>query len=355
MDEQQIKDCIVFECLAGSHAYGTNTPESDVDIRGVCIPKDPSYYVGMGLNRFEQKDGGWSGDDDKVIYDFRKALKLMSDGNPNMVDMLFTNEQHYLKCSPVWESVLEKRDLFLSKKMRYTYGGYAFAQLKRIKKHRNYLLNPPKEKPTRVAFGLPDRKLISSEQAGAYQWLVAKILHGSIEVMKISPEAREELYGINYIGAVQSGVPEETAQLLKDLTGATDEWVTSIMAEKRYENAVKDYNSYQSWKKNRNKKRQDIEQKYGYDTKHAMHLVRLMRMGLEVLERGEVNVFRPDREELLAIRNGAWEYEKVEAYAEECDKKMDELYKTSFLPKVPKQKQIDELCVDVIKGEVFYG
>ncbi len=353
MDEQQVKDCTVFECVAGSNAYGTNTPASDLDVRGVCIPKDPSYYVGTGLNKFEQKDAGWSNDDDKVIYDFRKILKLAAEGNPNCIDLFFTDPKHYIQCDPVWEYVLESRKNFLSKKMRFTYGGYAFAQLKRIKRHRSYLLNPPDHKPTREEFGLPERPLVSSDQAGAYQWLLAKIMQDSIEIMKISPEAREELYGINYIGAVQSGIPEETAQVIKDLTGATDEWVTAIMAEKRYENAKKGWHDYQNWKKNRNKKRQDIEGKYKYDTKHAMHLVRLMRMGMEILETGKVNVYRPDREELLAIRNGAWTYEQVEEYAESCDDRMDELYKLSELPRQPKRKEIDKLCQEVIGKWVF--
>mgnify|MGYP001607055563 CR=1 FL=1 len=45
--------------------------------------------------------------------------------------------------------------------------------------------------------------------------------------------------------------------------------------------------------------------------KHAMHLVRLMRMCKEILITCEVVVKRPDREELLAIRNGAWSYYKL--------------------------------------------
>lgn len=354
MKEKEVNDCTVFECLGGSHAYGTNIPESDIDIRGVAIIADPAYYIGMGVKEFNQKDK-WKDGSDKVIYDFRKAFKLMANCNPNVLDLLFCDQQHHIKCDPAWWAVIESRDLFISKKARYSFGGYSFAQLKRIKRHRSYLLNPPKEKPTRAMFGLPERKLVNSDQAGAYQWLLAKIMKGSVEVMKISPEARQELYGINYIGAIQSGIPEEAAQVVKEITGATDEWVTAVMAEKRYENAMKSFSAYDSWKKNRNKKRQVMEEKYKYDTKHAMHLVRLMRMGMEILETGRVNVFRPDREELVAIRNGAWSYEQVEEYAEDCDKKMDKLYKTSTLPKNPDYNQIDELCQKIISDRVFHG
>jgi uncharacterized protein len=354
MDEKQVKDSTIFECLAGSHAYGTNTPESDVDIRGVCVLRDPSYYIGMGINRFEQKDK-WEDCGDKVIYDLRKALSLMADCNPNMLDLAFCDERHHLFVADSWRKILEKRDCFLSKRVRYSYGGYAYSQIQRIRGHRSYLLKPLQNKPERVKFGLPERKLVSKEQAGAYQWLLAKIMKDSIEVMKISPEAREELMGINYIGAVQSGVPEDAMQTVKEVTGASDEWVEAIMREKRYENALKDYNSYQSWRENRNKKRQAMEDKAGYDTKHGMHLVRLFRMGIEILETGKVNVLRPDWEELLAIRNGEWPFEKIEEYAEACDEKLTVLYKTSTLPKESNRKAVDEVCVEVIKREVFNG
>lgn len=309
----------------------------------------------MGIKKFEQKDKGWPPDEDKVIYDFRKALKLMSDGNPNMIDLLYTDEKQWIQCDDAWHNVIDNAELFLSKKMRFTYGGYAYAQLKRIQRHRGYLMNPPSHKPTREEFNLPEKKLVNKEKMGAFQWLLAKVLQDGIELMKVSPETRKELYGINYIGAVQSKIPEECAQEVKDFTGVSDEMIEAIFKEKRYDNAMKGWNAYQGWKKERNPKRAAIERKYGYDTKHAMHLVRLMRMGLEILGEGKVRVFRPDREELLAIRNGAWEYEKVVEFADESDKKLDELYKTSKLPKEPKRVMIDELCISTIAETVFGG
>lgn len=57
-------------------------------------------------------------------------------------------------------------------------------------------------------------------------------------------------------------------------------------------------------------------------------------MGAEILETGKVNVFRPDAQELLDIRNGKLTYEELLEYAEFMDNKVSkELYKTSFLPR----------------------
>lgn len=69
------------------------------------------------------------------------------------------------------------------------------------------------------------------------------------------------------------------------------------------------------------------------NTKHAMHIVRLMRMGEEILSNGVVNVYRPDAQELLDIRNGKWTYEELLSWAEDMDNLVrNKLYKTSQLP-----------------------
>jgi hypothetical protein len=78
-------------------------------------------------------------------------------------------------------------------------------------------------------------------------------------------------------------------------------------------------------------------------------------MGREVLEKGEVIVKRPDADELLAIRNGAWTYEKLITWAEEQEHLMDDLYRTSTaVPKEPNRKALDALCVEVME-EAFQG
>jgi hypothetical protein len=83
------------------------------------------------------------------------------------------------------------------------------------------------------------------------------------------------------------------------------------------------------------------------NTKHAMHLVRLLRMGVEILRDGNVIVKRPDAEELLAIRNGAWTYDELVKYAESMDKEVREVwYKKTELPKKPNIKFAAELLME---------
>ena len=282
----------------------------------------------------------------------------MADGNPNMVDLLYADDRSILKMESSWEKIRDQRQKFLSKKMRYTYGGYAFAQLKRIQRHRGYLMHPPKNKPERSHFGLSTEKIIKAEDIGAFQWILASFLRNSVQLMNFSSQTQIELEErLNSIGLVQSAMAEEisseTWKKMQEVTGVSDAIMELMMKEKAYANAMNEWTAYQNWDKTRNDKRRVLEQKYGYDTKHAMHLVRLMRMGLEILETSTVNVWRADAEELKSIRFGGWSYEKVVEYANECEKKMDELMKTTNLPTNSDRTVIDVLCQQTIERYVF--
>lgn len=95
-------------------------------------------------------------------------------------------------------------------------------------------------------------------------------------------------------------------------------------------------------------KRVDLIKKFGYDTKHAMHLVRLLRMCEEILRYGDFDVHRKDKDELISIRNGSWTYEEVLKFAEEKDKELKSLMEISKLPKNCDIAYLDKLCVSIL-------
>src|SRR6185436_3832728 len=95
--------------------------------------------------------------------------------------------------------------------------------------------------------------------------------------------------------------------------------VAALNGEKKYRAAMKHWESYETWKSQRNPTRAELEREHGYDTKHAMHLVRLMRMGLEILERGELLVRRDDAAELVKIREGALPFDDLLATAAQLE------------------------------------
>jgi hypothetical protein len=103
---------------------------------------------------------------------------------------------------------------------------------------------------------------------------------------------------------------------------------------KEYETCNNNAKQFRTWKAHRNHVRAALEDLYHIDTKHALHLVRLLRMGAEALETGKILVKRPDAEELISIRNGSWSYAQLIEYAEHMDDLIrNKLYHTTSLPK----------------------
>ncbi len=110
-------------------------------------------------------------------------------------------------------------------------------------------------------------------------------------------------------------------------------FIVKYLAEE-HKLAKEKHRNYWTWKENRNEARHELEVQFGYDTKHAMHLVRLMRMAEEILTDGKVLVKRPDAQELLDIRGGKWTLEELLARADEKDRYIrEDLYKKTDLPK----------------------
>jgi len=101
-----------------------------------------------------------------------------------------------------------------------------------------------------------------------------------------------------------------------------------------YKQTKEEYNRFWEWRNNRNPIRMAMEEEFNFDGKHAMHLVRLLRMGEEVLTTGQIIVKRPDADELLGIRNGSMTYEEIVEYAEDMDNNIKKnLLKNTDLPK----------------------
>jgi predicted nucleotidyltransferase len=272
---------LIYQVVAGSQAYGLDTPESDLDLRGVCIP--PRRYL-LGLSSFEQ----WEGQDedgDVVIYALDKFVRLALACNPNIVELLYAEPRHVLFINDYGRRLVENREKFLSRRARHTFAGYAISQLRRIERHHRWLVNPPSHQPTPQEFG---------------GWPV---------------EGRYKF-------------PDHEAQ-------------------RAYQAALKHWNHYHEWRRNRNPRRAALESKYGYDCKHAMHLLRLLKEGIELLETGQLHVYRPDREWLRAVREGLLSYEELRELAATYEARLGKLYETSPLPEAPDAEAIEALVVEL--------
>lgn len=110
---------VVLDLIAGSHLYGTNTPESDVDLRGVVLPKPEEI---IGLARFEQQEK--HGGEDTLYYSLPRYIQLLLKGNPNVMEWMHADKNDYLVWGKIPAELWANRDRFLSKKLGLAALGY---------------------------------------------------------------------------------------------------------------------------------------------------------------------------------------------------------------------------------------
>lgn len=305
MNEDEVRSSTIFLVKHGSVAYGTNTPTSDVDEKGVAVPRGREYYYGP--KTFEQKDSGWEDGHDRCIYDLRKFISLAKDCNPNIVEVLYVDKADRIKVTNVGDALLGMRSMFLSQKAAKTFVGYAVAQLHRIHGHHKWLNSPPKE------------------------------------------PVESDFTKTHYLSRAETPWKRKFSGHEIHIDSETENYVTiKHIDHEAFDAAKKDWKNYQDWKAKRNPARATIEAKYGYDTKHAYHLVRLLRMGSEILRDGSVVVKRPDKDELLDIRHGKYTYQELLVMAEDLKADVDRTLISSPLPKEVDMEEINKKQMDII-------
>lgn len=337
--EQLMQDNLLVKHRAGSHSYGTNIETSDEDYRGIFIA-DP---INIRTPFFRINEVEDSSADDTKFYELAHYLKLCLDCNPNIVETLWVDTSDIVHSTPAYEMLREARYDLLSSKIAFTTVGYALSQLKRIKGHNKWINNPQPEQPP-----------LPYEYLSAVQWF------GPDKNLKVDiAQYRDEHRLIPYGGDLFAVVPETGRQLWDDrgdlndiFEGDRSQLPRPLMLVKwnrdEFKTLLEKHNQYWNWKNNRNEKRSVLEEQFGYDTKHAMHLVRLLRMGVEALRDGQLVVKRPDAKELLDIRNGAWKYEDLVTYAEHMNHEVTEVwYKKTHLPKKPNLHFAAQLLMDI--------
>jgi predicted nucleotidyltransferase len=372
----QVEQHTIFLTLAGSHAHGTARAGSDVDLRGVCVAPLPARL--SLFSTFEQYEGPLLGGladsvmprllahataargldikTECVIFDIAKFVRLCAEANPNALEILFADERDWVFETPAWRQLHRERRRFLTRKVQQTFLGYAMAQLKKIKTHRSWLLNPPARKPSREDFGLPASggTLSRDDQNRIEQSIADTIRSYGIDNIdmprftRIAVQERMDAFFRDVLSASDGDIDDGMRAVASRALSLPGDVIVALNAEKRYRAAMKHWDSYQIWKSQRNRARAELEREHGYDTKHAMHLIRLMRMGLEVFERGDVFVRRPDAAELNAIRDGAMSFDELLAAATRLKEAMEQAASTARLPDDVDREQVDRLALGLM-------
>jgi len=144
-DKVEENGWLLFKCISGSRAYGTNTELSDVDLRGVFVAPPEIFY---GLSPLSQVSDDTN---DTTYYELGRFIELLSKNNPNVMELLYMPEDCILLRDPLFERI--RPELFLSKLCRSTFAGYAMSQVRKARGLNKKIVNPiPRQRKGAIDF-----------------------------------------------------------------------------------------------------------------------------------------------------------------------------------------------------------
>jgi predicted nucleotidyltransferase len=304
---------IMLLTLGGSHSYGLNQENSDLDVRGITLERQNEL---LGLDIFDQFENK---ETDTTIYGFRKMIKLLSSCNPNCIEILATNPEHILIMTKEGKLLRDNIELFLSQKASRSFSGYARQQLRRLK---NAL--------ARDSYTQPEKE---------------EHIFNSINILHLQehyqPFTNEEVK--LYIDKTDREDFETEIFLDINLKHYPLREFKSIHSE--MSNVITEYGNLH----HRNRKKDDV-----HLNKHISHLFRLYIMGAEILEGKGVYTYRNnDRDFLLGLKTGKYvindRYDFIEELLDPYIKRFEYAKIHTELPKEPNYKNINNLMIDIYR------
>ena len=343
IEELKSRNLIVFECVSGSRAYGTDLPGSDTDIKGVFVLPEAEFY---GLDYVEQVSNA---SHDVVYYELKRFVELLYRNNPNLLEMLHAPADCVLHRHPVMELIAS--ETFLSKLCQGTFAGYAGAQIKKARGLNKKILNPV----DRQRKDILDFCFVTHAQGAVpvKDWLARQGWSpagcGLVNVPHI-----KNLYALFYdlsggelgfSGLLRQENSEDVA--LSSVPQGVQPVTHLSFNKEGYSSYCKDYREYWEWVGQRNEERYENTLQHGknYDAKNMMHTIRLLDMAEEIATGRRVIVRRPNRDFLLRVRRGEFSYEELVAMAEEKVRRTAVLFAQSDLPEQPDFAAVNELLV----------
>ncbi|MEO8112253.1 MAG: nucleotidyltransferase domain-containing protein [Ginsengibacter sp.] len=335
---------LVFEVITGSKSYGLDTAKSDTDIRGVFVlPKDMYYSLEYTAQVNNETN-------DIAYYELRKFMELLSKNNPNILEMLNTPDQFVLQKNAIMRKL--NTNIFLSRLCEKTFANYAFTQIKKAYGLEKKIVNPVEEERKSVL----DFCYVyeNKESVPLKQFLEVKQWQQNQLGLSVIAHLRD-CYNIYYSDVIKySGViKKENTNDVALSSIPKGEMSSGLLYFNKdgYSVYCKKYKEYWEWVSKRNEARYNTTMSHGknYDSKNMMHVFRLLLMAKEIATEGTVNVYRKDREFLLAIKEGKYEYDELLLKAKDLKDELPGLYEKSGLPQKPDVESINRLLTEMRK------
>ena len=308
---QVANDNKILEIQVGSHLYGTNTPTSDFDFSGIFLPTKELVFgfqrvEEVNLSIVDKDEAGKNTKDavDRKLYEFRKFVKLAIDNNPNIIEQLFVNEQNIVYINDAGRALLAERDKFPHKGLVKKFKGYAFSQKhKMVIRTDNY-----------------------HELDSAFNYL--KDYAGQKEILVELKDKRLPFIKFNRDYCVIGDLNLQKGIYVKKAVGMIEERLSKVG------------------------NRKSLITKYGFDTKFASHLIRLLLEGQELINTGKIEFPLSYGETILDIKQGKWTIKEVLDYADELEAEIDVAVEKSALPRKPRLAELEQFTINLLENHL---
>lgn len=323
-ENKNLSSNIILLTLGGSHAYGMDKEGSDLDIRGIALNQKEEILLGTDFEQVVDVDT------DTTVYSLNKMIQLLTSNNPNTLEILGCNSEHYLFKSEIGSELLVNRKMFLSKICIHTFGGYAGSQLRRMENKAARLVGQTQN----------ENHILKSIQNAQYDFKNRYYpLNDSSVNLYIDKAVQKGYESEIFIDAHFDHYP------LRDWAGMWNEMKAIVSSYnkigKRNEKAIS-------------------HDKLG---KHMAHLIRLYMMCIDILEKEEIIAYRTEEHDLLmSIRNGEFlddNRQPTTAFYDllnEYEKRFEYAKQNTSLPDIPNHKKINEFKMYVneriVRGEI---
>ncbi|MDM8557741.1 nucleotidyltransferase domain-containing protein [Candidatus Parabeggiatoa sp. HSG14] len=304
----------ILEITVGSHLYGTNTPTSDLDYSGVFLPTKEFVYgfqkveeVNLSITDKDKKGKNTQNAVDRKLYEFRKFVKLAMENNPNIIEQLFVNEPNIVYINEQGKALLAKRYEFPHKGLIQKFRGYAFSQ-----KHK-MVIRSDKFHELNNAFNYLKEYAEPKE-------LLIELKDKCLPFMKFT----KDFCAIGDLN-LQKGI------FVKKAVAMIEERLSKVG------------------------NRKNLITKYGFDTKFASNLIRLLLEGKELVSTGEILFPLSYKDIILEIKEGKWTIKEVLDYAEQLEAEMDIVAEKSELPNKPKYDEIEQFTIHLLENYLRMG
>jgi hypothetical protein len=298
---------VIVEMKFGSHLYGTDTPESDHDFKGVFLPEFESLILGEKTKSINTNTNATDGkntsqDVDREFYSLHYFLKLALEGQTVALDMLHAPQSAILKSSHLWDVLVEQRSRFYTKNLK-AFVGYARRQA--------------------AKYGIKGSRLAEVR-------MVATFLEKSLIRLKWNNDLRlrdvwdwlpkgDHLYFHSGASEKQDSMSLRMYEVVgkKFQETARVDYVLPILVRFITEYGVR---------------AQKAEQNEGVDWKALSHALRAAYQVKELFVDGTMTMPRPEAGILLAVKQGRLAFKSVQAELEQTMSEVEALAERSELP-----------------------